>query len=202
MDCTLTEEQRLLQDSVARFLERQYGFAARQRILAGAGFDEAMWAQMAANGWLAALLPAALGGIGGAVETMVLMELAGRHLVLEPLVPCVLIAARILGAAPSDASRERCLRALLAGGTRISLAVMESTMRSPYELAQTQCVATVQGTGWLLSGLKTFVDGGGAANHFLVTARDSATGQLAVFSVPEGAPGLTRRSLRLSLIHI
>ena len=54
MDFSYSDEQQLLQDSVARFVREQYSFDARRRVLAEAtGFSAANWRLFAELGWLA-----------------------------------------------------------------------------------------------------------------------------------------------------
>ena len=53
MDFSLTEEQTLLQDSVSRFVQNDYGFEARQKLVRQEpGFSTDHWAKFAELGWL------------------------------------------------------------------------------------------------------------------------------------------------------
>ncbi|RWA46317.1 hypothetical protein AU476_36675 [Cupriavidus sp. UYMSc13B] len=63
MNFNLTDEQRLLQDSVRRFVEKDYAFEARTaRVKSGEPCERRHWATFANNGWLAAALPEAAAG--------------------------------------------------------------------------------------------------------------------------------------------
>ncbi|MGE0736289.1 MAG: acyl-CoA dehydrogenase family protein, partial [Alphaproteobacteria bacterium] len=75
MNFALTEEQRLLKESADRFVEKEYTFDARKKILASEpGFSRKVWAQFAELGWLGMAFPESAGGFGGsAVEVAVLM---------------------------------------------------------------------------------------------------------------------------------
>ena len=75
MDFELTDEQRQLQDSVAKFVSDNYSFEQRRALVAtDAGYSEGNWTQMAELGWLALSIPEENGGIGlGPVETTILM---------------------------------------------------------------------------------------------------------------------------------
>jgi alkylation response protein AidB-like acyl-CoA dehydrogenase len=196
LNFSLNEDQQVLRDSVDRFLEREYGFTARQRILQNGGFDSAMWGEMAEMGLFAAHFSAEDGGFGGGIETLVIMELFGRHQVLEPLVQCVVIAGTLLKSDPPGPVRTRRMEALIAGQLRACLATLERGMRSPYQSQLVRTRAVREGSAWTLSGTKLFADGGGAANAFLVSARDAATQQLRLFLVPSDAAGLDVRTLR------
>jgi alkylation response protein AidB-like acyl-CoA dehydrogenase len=72
MDFSLSDEQVLLQDSVQRFIQNDYGFAIRQKILdSEEGFSREIWQSFADLGWLALPFSEADGGIGGgSVELM------------------------------------------------------------------------------------------------------------------------------------
>jgi alkylation response protein AidB-like acyl-CoA dehydrogenase len=80
MDFDLTEEQRLLRDSVERLLADRYTFEKRKGFLAEAdGWSREMWAQYAELGLLGVPFPEEHGGFGGGgIETMVVMEAIWR----------------------------------------------------------------------------------------------------------------------------
>ena len=66
MDFSLTAEQTLLQDSVSRFIQNDYDFAARQKLVHGGdGFSRAHWQTFAELGWLGVTFPESDGGFGG-----------------------------------------------------------------------------------------------------------------------------------------
>ena len=75
MDLSLTEEQQLLKDSVARFVQDNYSVERRRQLRdTETGFDPANWAQFAELGWLALPFAEEDGGFGGsALDTMVIM---------------------------------------------------------------------------------------------------------------------------------
>src|SRR6516165_4790619 len=88
MDFELSEEQRLLKDSVERLVANRYDFSARQRFMQEpTGFSRELWRQYSELGLLGLAFSEKDGGIGGgAVETMIVMEAFGRALALEPYV--------------------------------------------------------------------------------------------------------------------
>ncbi len=195
MDFSLTDEQHVLKDSVARFLEREYDGAVQRRILAAEGFDPAMWVRMADNGLVGAHCGAADGGFGGPIETMIIMELFGRRLVLEPMVQCAVVAGAVLAGAEPGEARERRLQALIEGRLRACVALLEPGMRSPYDIGKIRAAAALRDDAWTLTGEKVLVHDGAAADHFLVTAREPA-GEASVFLIAGDAPGLRRRHYR------
>ena len=101
MDFALSEEQRLLKDTVDRLIAKDYGFEQRRAYAAAPeGWSRAMWARYAEIGLLALPFDARHGGLGcGPVETMLVMEALGRGLVLEPYFATVVVAGGVLRAA-------------------------------------------------------------------------------------------------------
>src|SRR5947209_5083426 len=89
------DEQRLLRESVDRFIAETYDADHRRRLASDPlGFSPEIWKQFAALGWLALPIEEAYGGLGGgAVETGILMEAFGRGLVAEPYLATVVIGA-------------------------------------------------------------------------------------------------------------
>src|SRR5690606_21104370 len=87
MNLESTDEQRILRDSVERFVAQAYGFAERRAIAESpTRTSQAAWRAIADLGWLALPLPEADGGLGGgAVDTGILLQGLGRGLVLEPV---------------------------------------------------------------------------------------------------------------------
>ena len=93
MDFDLTEEQRLLKDSVNRLIADQYAFEQRKKYMAEpSGWSQTIWSQLAELGLLGLPFEEQYGGFGGAgVETMIVMEAFGRGLVLEPYFATVIL---------------------------------------------------------------------------------------------------------------
>src|SRR5947209_1488538 len=98
MDFDLSEEQRLLKESVDGLLSDAYDFEARKKYMAEkGGWSKAIWSKLAEQGLLGLPFAEADGGFGaGAVETMIVMEALGRALVLEPYLATVVIAGGCL----------------------------------------------------------------------------------------------------------
>ena len=101
MNFDLTEEQEMVRDTFARFLD-EHSSTVRVRAAQSdengvPGFDPALWAGLAELGAFAMRVPESAGGMGmGLFEAVLLMEEAGRTLVSGPLAE-VLVAARLLG---------------------------------------------------------------------------------------------------------
>lgn len=194
MDFTLTTEQQMLSDSVARFLQNEYDFEARTRLVAaGEGGSAATWRTFAENGWLAASCPEEFGGFGGnATDTAIIAEQFGRGLVIDPWLGCGVLAAQTLIASGDAKVRAEWLPGLCDGSKRLALAWSEAEARGVPHVVATR--AEAEGAATRLTGRKTLVLGGVGADAWLVSARDSGAvddrGGVALFLVEAGAPGL------------
>src|SRR5204862_7435257 len=93
MDFDLTEEQRLLSDSVDRLLADTYTFEKRRGYLAEPeGWSRALWSQYAELGLLGLPFAEEHGGVGGGgLETMLVMQGLGRGVALEPYLASVVM---------------------------------------------------------------------------------------------------------------
>lgn len=197
MDFTLTPEQEMLRDSVARFLADHYAFATRQAMVrSGAGWRPAVWRGLADDiGVLGAAFPEALGGLGGgAVESMVVMEEIGRSLAIEPYLETVVVGGSLLCAWGGPRARE-WITAVIAGDVRFALALSETSHR--YDPAAVAAQAVESRGQWHLSGVKDGVRAAPFATHFIVTARSDGRGReragVSVFLVARDAPGVSLR---------
>ena len=97
MDFDLSEEQRLLKESVEGLLGYSYDFDSRKKYMAEkGGWSKAVWSKLAEQGLLGLPFSEDDGGFGaGATEIMIVMEAMGRALVLEPYLATVVIARRL-----------------------------------------------------------------------------------------------------------
>ena len=183
MDFELTDEQRQLQDSVAKFVSDNYSFEQRRALVAtDAGFSDDNWSQMAELGWLALSIPEDNGGIGlGAVETMILMEEFGKGLVAEPYLATVVLGAGAVINGGSDDQKNAILPQVAEGSLKMALGFAERQSR--YNLADVATTAEASGGGYKLNGMKGVVFGAPSAGKFVVSARTSGG--------PRDADGIT-----------
>lgn len=199
MDFDLTDEQRLLKDSVDRLIADAYDFEDRKRYAEEPdGFSRTLWAQFADLGLLAVPFAEEDGGIGaGAVETMLVMEAFGRGLVLEPYLATVVLGGGFLRRA-SDEQRGRLLPGLIEGTRLMAFAHGERGAR--YDLHDVATSARRDGDAFVLEGEKSLVLHGESADTLVVSARLDGgrrdRGGIGLFLVPADAPGLSRRGYR------
>src|SRR3989440_11794109 len=98
MDFDLSEEQRLLKQSLDRMIGDRYAFEQRKSYAQGPeGWSRELWAQFAELGLLGLPFEERHGGTaGGPVETMIAMEAFGRALGLEPYLATVVLGGGFL----------------------------------------------------------------------------------------------------------
>jgi pimeloyl-CoA dehydrogenase small subunit len=197
MDFDLTEEQRLLKDSVDRLMADRYDFEARKRHgREPEGWSRAMWASYAELGLLAIPFAEEHGGFGGGpVETMIVMEAFGRSLALEPYLSTVVLGGGLLRNGGSEAQAAEHLP-LVASGERL-LAFAHTERQSRYDLFDVAATARRDGEGFVLDGHKSVVLHGDSADRILVTARTAGARRdragIGLFLVDPAAPGVSRR---------
>ena len=201
MDFNYNEEQLALQDTLRRFIAKDYSFEQRRSLAKSAdGFSRAHWQPFADFGLLALPFPEEFGGIsadgGNAVDNMLVMEMLGRGLVLEPYLASVILAGSLIRDGASQAQKQQLLPPLASGELILALAHYEPGGR--YELHRVACSASASGAGYTLNGAKAVVLAGGAANQIIVSARtrgqSSDADGISLFLVERNAPGLSLRS--------
>ena len=198
MDFDLSEEQRLLKESVDGLLTDSYDFDASKKYMKEkGGWSKAMWGKLAEQGLLGLPFAEADGGFGaGGVETMIVMEALGKALVLEPYLATVVIGGGFLRHGGTDAQKAAYVPAIIDGSKTFAFAQVEKNSR--YDLFDVTTTAKKKGSGWVIDGEKFVVLNGENADVLVVTARTKGerrdkTG-VGVFLVPANAKGITKKS--------
>jgi pimeloyl-CoA dehydrogenase small subunit len=198
MDFDLSEEQRLLKDSVDGLLNASYDFDQRKKYAKeNGGWSKSVWSKLAEQGLLGLPFSEDDGGFGaGPVETMIVMEALGKALLLEPYLATVVLGGGFLRRGGSAAQKEAHLPGIIDGSKTLAFAQLEKNSR--YDLADVATTAKKKGDGWVIDGEKFVVLNGGSADTLIVTAR-TAGGQrdrngIGVFLVPADAKGISKKS--------
>jgi pimeloyl-CoA dehydrogenase small subunit len=197
MDFELSEEQRLLKDSVERLCTQRYEFETRKKYMKEAeGWSRDMWRQYVDLGLTALPFAEEHGGVGGGpVETMIVMEAFGRALALEPYFATVVMGGGFLRRGTSDAVKSDVLPKVAAGEALLAFAHTERQSR--YELADVATTAKKDGAGYVLDGAKSLALHGDVADKLIVSARLSGDQRsrsgIGLFLVDAKAPGVSRR---------
>ena len=189
MNFDYNEEQQLLADSVRRYLQKDYDFESRKKIVASKeGWSAKAWAQLAEMGLTGLPLSTDYGGFGGgAVDLMGVMEAFGEALVVEPYLPTVL-ASKII----SRSKKSDVLSAVVEGKLRLAFAHTEAGAR--YNLAHVNAAEKKAGGGWTIDGEKKAVSGAPMADKLVVSAK--ADGAVSLFLVEKSSPEVKINSFR------
>jgi pimeloyl-CoA dehydrogenase small subunit len=201
MDFDLSEEQRLLRDSVDRLVLDQYTFEKRKAYRAEpSGWSRALWAQYAELGLLGLPFAEEHGGFGGGgIEVMLVMEAFGRALALEPYLATVVLAGTALRLAGSAPQQQALLPQIAEG--KLVLAWAHGERQARYDLDDVMTTARPKGGGWVLDGAKSTVVHGDSADKLIVSAR-TAGGRndksgITLFLVDVKMPGVARRAYKM-----
>jgi pimeloyl-CoA dehydrogenase small subunit len=197
MDFDLSEEQRLLKESVDGLLGNSYDFDARKKYMAEkGGWSKAVWGKFAEQGLLGLPFAEDDGGFGaGAIETVIVMEALGKALLLEPYLATVVIGGGFLRRGGSAAQKAAYIPAIIDGSKTFAFAQLEKNSR--YDLGDVSTSAKKKGDGWVIDGEKFVVLNGENADVLIVTARTKG-GQrdangIGVFLVPGDAKGVAKK---------
>src|SRR6201747_334839 len=197
MDFDLSEEQRLLKESVDGLLGDSYDFEARKKYMAEkGGWSKAVWSKLAEQGLLGLPFSEEDGGFGaGAVETAIVMEAMGKALVLEPYLATVVIAGGFLRHGASAEQKAAHIPGIIDGSKTFAFAQLEKNSR--YDLADVATSAKKKADGWVIDGEKFVVLNGDSADTLVVTARTKGgqrdTTGIGVFLVPGNANGVSKK---------
>jgi alkylation response protein AidB-like acyl-CoA dehydrogenase len=196
MNFDFTEEQQMVRDSIARFVQDDYDWDTRKAIVASEkGLSPDNWKLFAELGWLSIPFAEEHGGFGGnIVDLSVVMEELGKGLVVEPYFPTVVLFGGLIARAGNDAQRAEWLPRVIGGDVLGGFAYVERQSR--FALHDCLTTATASGDGFVLNGEKVVVFNGEQADHLVVLARTSGeqsdrTG-LSLFIVEASAAGIDK----------
>jgi len=199
----LSEEQSMLRDSARTWVQEKSPVTAFRKMRdsnAPLGYDPAAFAEMAEMGWTGVIIPEAYGGSEfGYLSLGLILEETGRTLTASPLLSSALAAASAIILGGSEAQKSEYLPSIASGELVATLAVDEGAHHAP---EKTALAAKKSGSGYSLTGTKTFVLEGMAAGLFVVSARTSGkpgeTDGISLFLVKADGKGVSRKALKLA----
>lgn len=193
MDFHPSDEQRMLADSVSRFVQDRYDLERRKTYLSSPeSYCPENWRMLADLGITALALPGELGGFDGTpADIAMVMEQLGRGLVVEPVLPSAVIAARLLAASPAHAE---LATATAAGDRRIAVAFADPPASRPGPANRLRFEPADD--GFRLNGVKTLAIQAVDADGVLFPCE--GPNGFAVFLIePHEVRGLVRKDYRL-----
>lgn len=196
MDFNFTQEQQQFSDALRRWVEKDYTFEHRNKIVySEKGVSDDAWTALAELGMTALPIPEEQGGFNGsAVDMLVVMQELGRGIVVEPYFATVL-GAEFLKLA---GKQEVLLEKIGAGELKMACALGEKQSR--HELFNIATTCKANGDSYVINGVKTVVLHGAQADQLIVSTRSSGdqrdTSGISLFVVPADTAGITRREYR------
>ena len=199
----LNEEQTMLRDAAKSWVQEKSPVTAFRKMRDSGvelGYDANAWNEMAEMGWAGVIIPEEYGGSDfGYLSMGLILEETGRTLTASPLLASGLAAASALVLGGSDAQKSEWLPKIAGGEVVGALAVDEGAHHAPEKVA---LKAEKSGSGYKLSGSKSFVLEGMAAGLLIVSARTSGkpgdTDGITLFLVAGEAKGVSRKRLHLA----
>jgi acyl-CoA dehydrogenase len=172
----MTEDLRIFEDGVAKFMEREVA-PNQERYMKQQGVDRALWKKAGEYGLLCASMPEEYGGAGGtfAHEAVIIDQLGkkagdGWGITLHNAI----VAPYILHYG-SEEQKKRWLPRLASGELVGAIAMTEPGTGSDLQNIKTN--AKRDGNHYVLNGSKTFITNGGTANLIIVVSKtDPAKG--------------------------
>jgi len=184
MRLNLSEDQELMGATVRRFLEKEAPIAkirAQYDLAEGCARD--YWREFCALGWPALLVSEDLGGyaLSGATaqDLAIVAEEVGRLIAAGPFTPTAVCLDAL---SKAGAAFGEVIAKVMSGEVIAAWAYAEAG--DQWEPDALQTTARKTGGGVLLDGVKAYVEAGGQADYFLVTARAEAG--LTQVLVPKG----------------
>ncbi len=190
-----TDEERLLRETVAAICANFGPAYSRERYAADEPPAE-LWDALASKGYLGVNIPEEWGGGGLGMSGLAAVgeeiAAAGSSLLLIVVSPA--IAGSILTRHGSDEQRDRWLRGIAAGSTRLAFAITEPDAGTNSHNLSTSLER--RGDKFVLRGQKTYISGVEHADAVLVVARsklpDGSLGLPSLAIVDVDAPGFSR----------
>jgi acyl-CoA dehydrogenase len=205
MDFDLTDEQRQILDygnAVAQKLDRRYWMdCADKRV-----FPDALYQQIAADGFVGTMVPEQYGGAGlGMVEMHLFLEgLSNNGIPLLNLVVGATMSLGFIAKYGTEAQKHRYLPDACSGKTRFCFAITEPDAGT--NTIRTATVAKKRGNRFALSGQKTFITDADGSDFALVVTRTTPhtnvarkTDGFTLFVVDLKAKGVEKQYIPVSI---
>ena len=198
MNFELSEEQKMIQQSVERFVQENYDLTNRVKISSeDPGYSQEYWNAMAELGWLGLAFSEEEGGFGGnQIDTLVLMEQFGKGLVLEPFLANIVLGGGAIKRGGSPAIKESILPNLIEGNLQVTLAYAEEQSR--FDIEDVATAAREDGSNFIINGKKSMVLNAESADKIVVVTRTSGSqvdeDGISLFLVDATSKGIEREN--------
>ncbi len=179
MNFDFSEDDKLVQDQISRYLQNNCGLGVFRQVLDGdLDAAESVWQGLADMGVQGTAVPEAYGGVDMGYLTLCLAaQEMGRHLAPVSFSSSIYLAAEAIGQFGSEAQKEAWLTKLAAGQVTGTLAVSESIE----DITPESVTTTLSGNK--LNGTKLIVPHGMTADIAIVLAKSDDGLKLALVSL-------------------
>ncbi len=198
MNFELSEEQKMIQQSVERFVQENYDLPKRVELSSqDPGYSKDYWNSMAELGWLGLPFTEDVGGFGGnQIDTLVIMEQFGKGLVLEPFLANIVLGGGAIQMGGSEELKNEMLSSLIEGSKQLTLAYAEQQSR--FDLEDVATSARKEGEKYIINGQKSMVLNAESADHLVVVTRTNGSQVdeegITLFLVDSDSKGLERNN--------
>jgi len=198
MNFELSEEQKMIQQSVERFVQENYDLPKRVELSSqDPGYSKDYWNSMAELGWLGLPFNEEDGGFGGnQIDTLVIMEQFGKGLVLEPFLANIVLGGGAIQVGGSEELKQEMLSGLIEGSKQLALAYAEQQSR--FDLEDVATSARQEGDKYIINGQKSMVLNAESADHLVVVTRTNGSQVdeegITLFLVDSDSKGLERNN--------
>lgn len=209
MDFDLSDEQLLLQQSVADFIHRECTKDVIDRCFELGHCVPELWSKLARSGWLGVSIPEEFGGSGGSILDLTLIaEQLGRvGPVMSPFLASACFGGKTIGMFGSEAQKKEMLPRIAEGELIFALSISEPDGGTDV-LGAMSTRAERTSDGWRISGQKMWTSNAQIADYLVVVARttpraqtEKATQGITIFLVPSDTPGITLQKIDTVIGH-
>lgn len=198
MDFRFTDEQKLWQDTIHDFMDREVGREYTREHDAARQFPDEAYKKFADRGWLGLLVPEEYGGLNAdpIMYAIFCEAIAKFSLDFAAAIMTSMFTATNICAHGTAKQREKYLPGFLAGDIKFSVSISEPGAGS--DAASVATKAVLDGDEWVLNGNKVFCSGAhlpGAVITVLARTSSDRHGGMSMILVPNTTEGVDIRKM-------
>lgn len=198
----LTEEQKLLKDTVRKYLEKKCPREYLRDLDEKEEYPHELFKGMATLGWLGLTFPEKYGGSGGnAIDAAILLEELGRAVqgCAFGYVSSVCFGGRSIDLFGNERQKSFYLPKLINGEIMFAMALTEPGGGT--DILNMKTYADIKEDGFIINGQKTFITNAHVADHLITIVRTDRdvkkkSGGISVFIVDTNSAGIEMKRLR------
>lgn len=201
MDFELTDQQKLMRDSLRAFLTKECPIEYVRACDEEERFPFELYDKLAAEGWLGLPIPEAYGGMGGScTDLAVFLEEFAAHFEAGANIfyTTIVIATDAITHFGTEEQKRDLLPKLARGEIRFAFSLSEPNSGS--DAASLRTRAVLEGDEWVINGQKMFCSCAQEADYILLMARSDADAAkhkgITMFLLDAKTPGVDIRKLK------